>query len=126
MDEMLKRILACIGMKRGAQKDLADHLGINPNVITNWKNGSNKSYRGYSKEIAAFYGVSEKYILGETNEKNAPAETGRSISDSELKFALWGTTEITNEVLEDVRRFAKFAEEQERLEAQRKDDKRPE
>jgi transcriptional regulator with XRE-family HTH domain len=75
MDEILKRILDCVGSKRGSQKLLADHLGIGPNVITNWKNGSNRSYRGYVSEIAEFYGVSKEYLLtGET--KNSPSNNG--------------------------------------------------
>ncbi len=33
MDDMLKRITGCIGSRHGAKKELADHLGIHPNVI---------------------------------------------------------------------------------------------
>lgn len=67
MDDMLNRILECIGTKHGEAKKLADHLGISPNVITNWKNGSNKSYRKYVKEIAEYFGCSIKYL--ETGER---------------------------------------------------------
>lgn len=63
MDEMLTRIFDCLGTKHGAQKELAKYLGIHPNVITNWKNGSNKSYRGYIDEMAAYFGVSTTYLL---------------------------------------------------------------
>ena len=63
MDEMLTRIFRCLGSKRGAQKDLANYLGIHPNVITNWKNGSNKSYRGYVNEIADYLGVPVDFFL---------------------------------------------------------------
>lgn len=70
MDEMLTRIFKCIGVKRGAQKELAEYLGIHPNVITNWKNGSNKSYRGYVNEIANYFHVTVDYLLtGEQKEK---------------------------------------------------------
>lgn len=65
MDDILKRIAECIGPKHGAKKELADHLGIHPNVITNWFNGRNKSYRRYLPEIAAYYKVSEEYLKGE-------------------------------------------------------------
>ena len=44
MDIVLTRILECMGNRYGAGKDLANHLGISGNVITNWKNGSNRSY----------------------------------------------------------------------------------
>ena len=43
MDIVLTRILECMGNRYGAGKDLANHLGISGNVITNWKNGSNRS-----------------------------------------------------------------------------------
>ena len=38
MDIVLTRILECMGNRYGAGKDLANHLGISGNVITNWKN----------------------------------------------------------------------------------------
>ena len=46
---------------------------VNP-VITNWKNGSNRSYLKHLREIAEFYNVSESYLLGKTNIKNRPPE----------------------------------------------------
>lgn len=80
MDEMLTRIIDCIGAKRGAQKELAEYLGIHPNVITNWKSGTNKSYRGYVKEIADFYGVSSQYLMHGTEQKEKPSlELGEPI-----------------------------------------------
>ena len=54
MDILLERIIECIGPRHGAKKELAEHLGIHPNVITNWLNGRNKSYRRYVNERAAF------------------------------------------------------------------------
>lgn len=74
MDIVLTRILECMGNRYGAGKDLANHLGISGNVITNWKNGSNRSYLKHLREIAEFYNVSESYLLGETDIKNRPPE----------------------------------------------------
>ena len=74
MDIVLTRILECMGNRYGAGKDLANHLGISGNVITNWKNGSNRSYLKHLREIAEFYNVSESYLLGKTNIKNRPPE----------------------------------------------------
>lgn len=79
MDEVLKRIIDLIGPKHGASKLLADHLGIHPNVITNWKNGRNKSYRGYLPQIANYFGVSVDYLLG--NEEKTPAEPDVTFDD---------------------------------------------
>ena len=72
MDEMLERIIDCMGPGHGEGKKLADYLGVNPNVITNWKNGSNRSYRKYIKQIADYFGVTVDYLLtGEQKEKPA-------------------------------------------------------
>ena len=40
-------------------------FGNTSNVITNWFNGRNKSYRRYLNEIANYYGVSVEYLKGE-------------------------------------------------------------
>lgn len=73
MDILLERIVECIGSKHGAKKELAEYLGIHPNVITNWLNGRNKSYRRYVNEISSFYGVSSDYLLGKTDKMESPS-----------------------------------------------------
>lgn len=89
MDILLERIVECIGPKHGAKKELAEHLGIHPNVITNWLNGRNKSYRRYVNEIASFYGVSSDYLLGTTDQKekqpNSPEEN-QAVEDELIAF----------------------------------------
>ena len=72
MDVMLDRILQCMGTTHGAGKALADYLGVSPNVVTNWKNGSNHSYRKYANQIAQFYGVTVEYLRGESEQKESP------------------------------------------------------
>ena len=81
MDILLERIIECIGPRHGAKKELAEHLGIHPNVITNWLNGRNKSYRRYVNEIAAFYGVSVDYLLG-----NADSKEKQPVKDELIAF----------------------------------------
>ena len=71
MDLMLDRILECMGTTHGAGKALADYLGVSPNVVTNWKNGSNHSYRKYASQIAKFYGVTAEYLRGESGKKES-------------------------------------------------------
>ena len=47
--------------------------------------------------------------------KKAPTQEGeRKVSDDDIKFALWGTREIDDDVLDRVRQFAKFAQENEK------------
>lgn len=114
MDEMLARIISCIGNKHGAQKALAEHLGIHPNVITNWKNGTNKSYRGYINEIADFYGVSADFLLtGEQKEKPPVnderflplAERREALSKAGIHILLDADAKVTEEQLDDIISF---------------------
>lgn len=70
---MLVKILNLIGKKHGAQKELANFLGISSNNITDWKSGRNKSYRLYLPQIAEYYSVSLDWLSGLTNEKEKPA-----------------------------------------------------
>lgn len=71
MDQTLERIVTLIGPKRGASKELAEYLGVHPNVITNWKNGRNKSYTRYLPEIAKYFNISMDFLLyGEDHPQN--------------------------------------------------------
>ena len=88
MDILLERIIECIGPRHGAKKELAEHLGIHPNVITNWLNGRNKSYRRYVNEIAAFYGVSVDYLLGNADSKEKQPDRGRPCGHENLRQAV--------------------------------------
>ena len=63
--------------------------------------------------ISKYLGVSANLILTGHENKKAPTKTGeRSVSDDELKFALWGDCQDIDEAdLEDVRRYAAFVRE---------------
>ena len=56
---------------------------------------------------------STDYLLGKQENKKAPTDDGeRSVSDAELKFALWGNCEdMDDDDLADVRRYAAFVRE---------------
>lgn len=113
MDEMLERIIDCMGPGHGEGKKLADYLGVNPNVITNWKNGSNRSYRKYIKQIAAYFGVTVDYLLtGEQKEKPAQQD---GLTFDDFTYALHNEsaqlTEENKEKLLDMARMLKLAQE---------------
>ena len=65
-------------------------------------------------EIAQYLSVPVEYLMnGGKENKKAPTEDGeRSVSDDELKFALWGDcADISDDDLADVRRYAAFVRE---------------
>ena len=65
-------------------------------------------------KIANHFGVSVDYLLGKENKK-APTDSGeRSVSDDEIKFALFGGDgEITDEMYDEVKRFAAYIKQRE-------------
>lgn len=112
MDEVLNRILDCLGPRHGAIKDLAHHLDVSPNVITNWKNGSSRSYRKYLKQISEYLGVSVDYLLG-NEQKEEPQPEQIDLSDVELGF-LGDYKELTEENKATVRDMVRLLRERQK------------
>jgi transcriptional regulator with XRE-family HTH domain len=120
MDILLERIIECIGPRHGAKKELAEHLGIHPNVITNWLNGRNKSYRRYVNEIAAFYGVSVDYLLGNADSKEKQPDSqneNQAVKDELIAFYGDVKDDLTPDDIDDL--MVAMRAKAERINAQR-------
>lgn len=90
----------------------ATEIGLSNSTPTKWKKTGATPDSNTLSKIASYFNITVGYLLG--NEK-APTEDGeRKISDDEIKFALWGTKEINDDVLDRVKQFAKFAQEEEK------------
>lgn len=79
-----------------------------------WNTGKTMPRMKNIEAIAAYLHTTTDYLLTGLGEKEkAPTQEGeREISDSDLKFALWGdVTDITDDDLDDVRRYAAFIKE---------------
>ena len=63
MDDFLKRTFALMKEQGKKNKDLADHLGVTPQRVTDWKSGRILSYSKHMDKIAEFLGVSADYLL---------------------------------------------------------------
>ncbi|MFR1050954.1 MAG: helix-turn-helix domain-containing protein [Lachnospirales bacterium] len=72
MDIILSRLKELIGDKHGANKELADCLGITGNNITNWKAGRSDAYMKYLPQIADYYNVSLDWLSGRSEQKENP------------------------------------------------------
>lgn len=90
----------------------AENCGINRSNVSNWKNNGYTPRGDVLQRIADYFGVSTDYLLGKETEK-APTTNGeRSVSNAELKFALWGNCEdVSDDDLADVLRYAAFVRE---------------
>ena len=91
----------------------AIEAGISKSLVTKWKtNNAKDPSPDVLRKLAAYFSMPVSELLGEENKK-APTENGeRSVSDAELKFALWGDCEdVDDDDLADVRRYAAFVRE---------------
>ena len=99
-------------------KQLCDHKGVSCNKAaleiglsnatpTKWKKTGATPVGETLDKIAAYFGVSTDYLLGKENKK-APITNGeRSVSDDDIKFALFGGSgEITDAMYREVKEFA--------------------
>lgn len=94
----------------------AIEMGINKGTVSIWKSKGTTPQTAILGKIADYFGVSVDYLLGNEPKEKTPAETGeRTISDEDIMFALFnGADDITDEMFEEVKRFAQFVQERER------------
>mgnify|MGYP001851359216 CR=1 FL=1 len=102
------------------QKQLADKLFIDQASISNWETNKTKPDFDKQTELAKIFGVSLDYLRGLDDEKE-PASVENTTHTDEMpddqldkfQFALFGThEEITDEIMEDVKAYARFKLEQ--------------
>lgn len=98
----------------------ADEMGINRGTVTSWKKAGYSPRAETLQKIADYFGVSVNHLLAvETETAPTLTEKGeRQVTDKDIKFALFGDTEIDDDVLDEVKRFAQFAKEQRRQKEQ--------
>jgi len=99
----------------------AEEIGLSNSITTKWKKTGATPGGDTLHKVARYFGVTTDYLLGKETKK-APAETGkRSISDYEIKFALFrGREDITDAMFEEVLNFAEYVARREE-EKKRKD-----
>lgn len=93
---------------------MCKELGIARSSLSELNSGRSKTLSAEkTAKIAAFLGTTVDYLLGNEPKENAPA-TNRSVSDDDIMFALFnGSDGITDEMYEEVKRFAQFIKERE-------------
>ena len=100
--EKLIQNIERLSAERGVNKTTAlVDSGAGKNFIYNINRGSDPSTEKIQK-LAAYFNVTTDYLLGnETKADDTPA------TDRQLIFALFGTTDIDDDLLEDIRSIAK-------------------
>ena len=111
---------------------LCEKKGVSPNkALTDckisrtstakWREGAPP--RGVTlQKLADYFGVTTDYLLTGEETKKAPTQEGeRTVSDDEIKFALFGGDgEITDAMFDEVKRFAQMVKLREEAEKEKK------
>lgn len=67
---MFEKIFVIAKSKGVQQKDIAEHLGVLPAVVTDWKSGRCKPSVESIYKLADYFGVTTDYLLGRTDERS--------------------------------------------------------
>ena len=103
----ISRIELLLAEKGIQKKTFLAELGLSKNSFVNWRDRGNVPSGATLQKIADYFGVSLDYLLGKTEQK----EKSPSVSDEEIKFALFGGGEITDEMWAEVKRYAEFVKQ---------------
>lgn len=116
MDIMLERILSLIPKDddgkyvHGAKAEFAKSIGYNDGAIVSmWIKGTSTSYKNKLHEIAEKYGVSVKWLRGETDDpgiKEARATEGEGMNGKIAQFI----RSASAEELDEIYRYIDFLE----------------
>jgi len=68
-----ERIIALLDERKIEYKDFAESIGVKPQKVSEWKNGTTKSYRKYLPIICNTLGVTIDYILNGCDIKEEPS-----------------------------------------------------
>lgn len=106
MSDLYNRIMSLCEEKGVSGYRMCKDIKIQPSILTDLKMGRQSGLSAKNADkMAAYFGVSVGFLLG-TETKKAPTQEGeRKVSDDDIKFALWGTREIDDDVLDRVRQF---------------------
>jgi len=88
-------------------------IGLNRSAVAKWKAGGRPNGTTAAK-LADYFGVTTDYLLEQTDERTA-GDVPRTVSDEDIKFALFGGDgEITDAMYDEVKRFAAYIRQRER------------
>jgi len=116
MEDLYKHIES-LGKEHGYKNMtvLCKAAGVPRSTMSELNNGRSKDLsKPNAQKFADILGVTLDEVYGEETKKAPTPEGERKVSDDDIKFALWGTREIDDDVLDRVRQFAKFAQENEK------------
>ena len=107
----MERLKDLRSQKGATQKNVADYLGITQQAYANYEGGKREPDAEMLLKVSEYFDVSVDYLLGRKLK-----DTSAPLDDKVLSFALFGRTDIDDDVLEDVKRYAAFVEQRKKAE----------
>ncbi|NRD77334.1 helix-turn-helix transcriptional regulator [Bacillus sp. BRMEA1] len=101
---MLQRLSELRKMRKWSLQDTADQLGIAKSTYAGYESGYREPSLQSLSQIANLFETTVDYILGRTEEDDAPIELINLIKDSDHKLSLDGELLSRDEIIE----FAAF------------------
>lgn len=95
-----------------SQQQFAKIFGVAQNTVSNWENGNRLVDTENLQKIADYFGVTTDYILCRDSKPISQSSTDKAVSEEDIIFALFdGDKEITPEMFDEVKQFARFVRE---------------
>lgn len=108
MTEFHIRLQQAMDMRKINQTELCEKTGIPKSAMSQYISGAFKPKQKRTYLLAQALDVDEAWLMGYDVPAEKPTSPTPEITDSQLKFALFGDTEIDDDVLDDVKRLAKL------------------
>jgi transcriptional regulator with XRE-family HTH domain len=83
-----------------SQAEFGAIAGVSDKAVSTWETGAKEPRMGAIQKLADHFHISKSDIIDDEP------------SDDAIKFALFGSVDVDDDVYEEVKRFAKFAQEQ--------------
>ena len=81
--------------------------GVSQATLSDWKRGRSTPKLPKLQKLADYFGVSLEYMMGTQDaDRNVPSAPP---TDADLKYALFGSRDVDDLLLEDVKAFARFS-----------------
>ena len=100
------------------KKQVGEYLNMTPEGYGHYESGKRNPTPDTIGTLASLYGVTSDYLLGLSDDPNAKKDTAE-VSDDDIMFALLDgdVEEITDEMFEEVKRYAKYIRDRKKDEA---------
>ena len=83
-----------------SQAEFGAIAGVSDKAVSTWETGAKEPRMGAIQKLADHFHISKSDIIDDEP------------SDDAIRFALFGSVDVDDDVYEEVKRFAKFAQEQ--------------